>query len=170
MAVLTEQIGFGISLDLLPTWPTANTLSKGILAMWHGARREFLKTAGRAAAGAAVGLSASHGLSQDERPRQDAGVTVLNPLARVPLSFIIDDSTCLVNMGHFCTPQFHACYPGREQYQKDWQRWPRELPDAFVREFGEWCAEHQAAFTQKNGKGGESWWSHKAPDGSWCRE
>ncbi len=33
-----------------------------------------------------------------------------------------------------------------------------------------WCAEHQQSFTQKNGKDGASWWSHKAPDGSWCRE
>ena len=33
-----------------------------------------------------------------------------------------------------------------------------------------WCATHEMAFTQKNGKGGESWWSHKAEDGSWCRE
>ncbi len=33
-----------------------------------------------------------------------------------------------------------------------------------------WCAEHQQSFTQKNGKDGSSWWSHKAPDGSWCRE
>ena len=33
-----------------------------------------------------------------------------------------------------------------------------------------WCVTHDAAFAQRNGKGGESWWSHKAPDGSWCRE
>ncbi len=33
-----------------------------------------------------------------------------------------------------------------------------------------WCATHEMAHTQKNGKGGESWYSHKAPDGSWCRE
>ena len=33
-----------------------------------------------------------------------------------------------------------------------------------------WCATHEMAYTQKNGKGGETWWSHKAPDGSWCRE
>ncbi len=45
-------------------------------------------------------------------------------------------------MGHFCTPQFHACYPKRDIYQKDWRKWPREIPDAFVREFGEWCHEH----------------------------
>lgn len=78
----------------------------------------------------------AHGVIQAE------GVKVLYPRDRVPLSFIIDDSTCLVNMGHFCTPQFHACYPDRVEYQKDWRSWPREIPDAFVREFGEWCGEH----------------------------
>ena len=25
--------------------------------------------------------------------------------------------------------------------------------------------EHRAPYTRKNGKVGESWWSHKAPDG-----
>jgi hypothetical protein len=30
---------------------------------------------------------------------------VLNPYGRVPVSFIIDDSTCLANLGHFCLPQ-----------------------------------------------------------------
>jgi hypothetical protein len=73
---------------------------------------------------------------------QPAGVEVINPRGRVPLSFIIDDSTCLVNMAHFCTPQFHACYPNRQEYRKDWRKWPREIPDSFVRTFGEWCAEH----------------------------
>ena len=33
-----------------------------------------------------------------------------------------------------------------------------------------WCAEHQAAFTQRKGKDGGGWWSHQATDGSWCRE
>lgn len=76
------------------------------------------------------------------RVAQDASVETLMPRNRVPLSFIIDDSTCLVNMGHFCTPQFHTCYPQRAEYQKDWRQWPREIPDAFVREFGQWCSEH----------------------------
>jgi len=43
-----------------------------------------------------------------------------------------------------------------------------ELAPTTTREH--WCAEHQQSFTQKNGKDGSSWWSHKAPDGSWCRE
>ena len=48
---------------------------------------------------------------------------------------------------------------------------PEPEPGPTSREGSEhWCPEHQAAFTRKNGKGGESWWSHKAPDGSWCRE
>jgi hypothetical protein len=66
---------------------------------------------------------------------------VLHPRNRVPLSFIIDDSTCLVNMGHFCMPQFAQAWPQREEYKKPWKTWPREIPDSFVREFGEWCAE-----------------------------
>jgi hypothetical protein len=67
---------------------------------------------------------------------------VVNPQGRVPLSFVIDDSTCLVNMGHFCMPQFATAWPNREAYKKPWKTWPREIPDAFVREFGQWCGEH----------------------------
>ncbi len=48
---------------------------------------------------------------------------------------------------------------------------PESGPGPTSREGSEhWCAEHRMAYTQKNGKAGESWWSHKAPDGSWCRE
>ncbi|HIA18898.1 MAG TPA: hypothetical protein EYN03_10055 [Planctomycetes bacterium] len=74
-------------------------------------------------------------------PRQAASVKVLNPQLRVPLSFIIDDSTCLVNMGHYCMPQFATAWPARDNYKKPWQTWPREIPDSFVREFGQWCAD-----------------------------
>ncbi|MEM8735090.1 MAG: hypothetical protein AAGG44_12745 [Planctomycetota bacterium] len=63
------------------------------------------------------------------------------PRGRVPLSFIIDDSTCLVNMGKFCMPQFSATYPNRTDYQKPWRDWPDEIPDAFVRKFGQWCQQ-----------------------------
>ncbi len=64
------------------------------------------------------------------------------PRNRVPLSFIIDDSTCLVNMGKFCMPQFATALPEREEYKKPWREWPNEIPDDFVRQFGSWCAEH----------------------------
>ncbi|MGA0039078.1 MAG: hypothetical protein ACO3NZ_04460 [Pirellulales bacterium] len=75
-----------------------------------------------------------------ERPQQDPAVRVLNPRARVPVSLIIDDSTCLVNLAHFAIPQFAEVFPDR--YTQDWRRLPREIPDAFVREFGEWCRDH----------------------------
>jgi hypothetical protein len=75
-----------------------------------------------------------------ERPPQDRTVEVLHPRGRVPLSFIIDDSTCLVNMGRFCMPQFKAAWPQNPLYRKPWKDWPAEIPDAFVREFGEFCA------------------------------
>ncbi|HUG89477.1 MAG TPA: hypothetical protein VML55_01500 [Planctomycetaceae bacterium] len=118
--------------------------------MWHGSRREFLRTTALAAAagGTALAWRPAGGHQSDEggrderRVRQDAAVTVLDPRTRVPLSFIIDDSTCLVNMGHFCMPQFAAAWPDREAYRRPWKNWPREIPDAFVREFGEWCAGH----------------------------
>ena len=101
--------------------------------MWHGSRRDFLQ----ASSAAAVGWAASNAVTCEKPSRIPSGVEVLNPRARVPMSFIIDDSTCLVNMGHFCMPQFAEVYPSREAYQKPWKTWPREIPDAFVREFGE---------------------------------
>ena len=98
-------------------------------------RREFVSTSALAGATTVLG-------SQTFGQTSDANVEVLNPRMRVPLSFIIDDSTCLVNMGHFCMPQFAEAWPDRQIYKKPWKSWPREIPDAFVREFGEWCAEH----------------------------
>ncbi|HBE68637.1 MAG TPA: hypothetical protein DDW52_10870 [Planctomycetaceae bacterium] len=99
-------------------------------------RRNFFQIAasGSLAATAALGRTAS-GSGADQ-------IEVLPPRDRVPLSFIIDDSTCLVNMGKFCMPQFAATYPNRKSYQQPWQDWPDEIPDSFVREFGTWCAEH----------------------------
>lgn len=107
-------------------------------------RRRFLE-AGVAAAGAGLGHlagRAEEGIAAGDRPERAPGVEVLHPRARVPLSFFIDDSTCLVNMGHFCMPQFAEAWPRAEIYKKPWKTWPREIPDSFVREFGEWCAEH----------------------------
>lgn len=102
-------------------------------------RRSFLQ--------AGVGLAASAGFpstlrSQESgaRPEPASGARVLNPRNRVPLSFIIDDSTCLVNLAHFCIPQFAEVFP--DQYRQPWKDLPREIPDSFVRSFGEWCHEH----------------------------
>lgn len=108
---------------------------------WTGSRREFLVKSSSTIAGMGLSTSFLPVIVGQESSKPAADVEVLFPRARVPLSFIIDDSTCLVNMGHFCTPQFQSCYPDRPVYNKDWRKWPREIPDTFVREFGEWCAE-----------------------------
>ena len=111
--------------------------------MWKGTRRNFLHAGAAAVAGLGVARIATHAQAPaDEQPQRGQSVEVINPRGRVPLSFIIDDSTCLVNMGHFCMPQFAEAWQDRDIYKKPWKTWPREIPDAFVREFGEWCAEH----------------------------
>jgi hypothetical protein len=102
-------------------------------------RRRFLKQASLAAAA----LQAPSLLAQiaGERPARAEGVSVLNPRARVPVGLIIDDSTCLVNLNRFTMPQFDQAFAGANKtYHRDWREWPVEIPDAFVRRFGEWCA------------------------------
>ena len=98
-------------------------------------RRRFLGTAAATVAGSWV-------TAADGQTSSFNDVRVLSPRARVPLSFIIDDSTCLVNMAYFAMPQFAEALPHRQEYKQPWRKWPREIPDTFVREFGEWCAEH----------------------------
>ncbi len=103
-------------------------------------RRLFLKntTLAAAALGAAPSLLAQ--LAGD-RPARADGVSVLNPRARVPVGLIIDDSTCLVNLNRFTMPQFDQAFAGANaNYHRNWREWPVEIPDAFVRKFGEWCA------------------------------
>jgi len=56
------------------------------------------------------------------------------------VSLIIDDSTCLVNLNRFAIPQFAATW-GEERYFHDWRSMPVEIPDDFVRRFGNWCGE-----------------------------
>ncbi|MDH5599633.1 MAG: twin-arginine translocation signal domain-containing protein [Cyclobacteriaceae bacterium] len=93
-------------------------------------RRDFMKKAGIAGVGLSAGLPAFAAVKK---------VEVLNPLHRNPLSFIIDDSTTLVNMAHFGIPQFGEVFP--ENYKQDWRSLPREIPDSFVIEFAQWCHE-----------------------------
>lgn len=101
-------------------------------------RRRFLNQAGHAAA-AVTAYATGVALVAQEPPVP--AIETLPPRNRTPLSFIIDDSTCLVNMGHYCMPQFAEAWPDREIYQRPWKSWPREIPDDFVREFGAWCGE-----------------------------
>ncbi len=103
--------------------------------MRHITRREWLATT--ACTLAAPILAQVPG----DRPIQDKTVTVLNPRGKVPVSFIIDDSTCLVNLNRFSIPQFDAAHGLKSNYKHDWRKFPVEIPDAFVRKFGEWCGE-----------------------------
>ena len=105
----------------------------------HSTRREFLQNT----ALAVTALSAPSLLAQvaGQRPARDKSVTVINPRARVPVGLIIDDSTCLVNLNRFTMPQFDQAFAGANKtYQRNWREWPHEIPDSFVRKFGEWCA------------------------------
>ncbi len=108
-------------------------------------RREFAQVSTAAAMSTATGLAfsvSSTSTSAQEPQANKVKVSVDLPRGRVPLSFIIDDSTCLVNMGKFCMPQFATALPDRDEYKKPWRDWPSEIPDSFVRDFGLWCAEH----------------------------
>jgi hypothetical protein len=96
-------------------------------------RRTFVKTAG-------IGGLALAANPYELLPEKTIKAEVINPYNRVPVSLIIDDSTCLVNMAYYGIPQFGEVFP--DQYKQDWRKLPREIPDRFVREFGEWCHEN----------------------------
>jgi hypothetical protein len=108
-------------------------------------RRRFLGVAGAGlslgvARSSVLGLSEAEALAQElgaRPPKRPNAVAVVNPRDRVPVSLIIDDSTCLVNLAHFCIPQFREVFP--TEYPQPWRSLPREIPDTFVRRFGEWC-------------------------------
>ncbi|MCY2952257.1 MAG: hypothetical protein NTU53_09810 [Planctomycetota bacterium] len=109
--------------------------------MKQGITRRDLLRSGVALAAMGLGSGFAAGFVRAAAGQGNA-VEVINPQARVPMSFFIDDSTCLVNMGHFCMPQFAEASPTAKIYKKPWKTWPREIPDAFLREFGEFCAAH----------------------------
>lgn len=105
-------------------------------------RREFFSKVGAAVAAGSVGSLFSRVSVAGDSAQAPAVVVVELPRLRVPLSFIIDDSTSLVNMGRFCMPQFATAWPDRKEYDRPWQSWPAEIPDDFLRRFGQWCQEH----------------------------
>lgn len=97
-------------------------------------RRSFVKIGGFA------GLAVSSGSYSAYAAGIPFKADILNPYNRVPVSLIIDDSTCLVNLAYYGIPQFAEVFP--DQYKQEWRRLPREIPDSFVREFGEWSIEN----------------------------
>lgn len=101
----------------------------------HLSRRRFLEASAMAFGSQLLGQGPG------DRPKQDAAVKVLNPRARVPVSIIIDDSTCLVNLNKFAIPQFAAVNPGKYDHYP-WKSWPAEIPDDFVRKFADWGGEN----------------------------
>jgi hypothetical protein len=96
-------------------------------------RRDFLKKSSMATAAVA-----SWEVSAE--PVSPLRAEIQNPYGRTPVSLIIDDSTCLVNMAHFGIPQFAEVFPN--DYKQEWRKLPREIPDAFVRKFGLWSQEN----------------------------
>ncbi len=106
-------------------------------------RRQFLRSSAFAAP---LVASAAHCLLAQvpgDRPSKAEAAEILNPRERVPVSFIIDDSTCLVNLNKFAMPQFDAAFGGNNAtYHRNWREWSDEIPDDFIRKFGSWCGEH----------------------------
>lgn len=107
-------------------------------------RREWLRQTAWQAAGAGLAVGAARGLGQvpGSRPAPADGIEVLNPRLRVPVSLIIDDSTCLVNLNRFAIPQFETAWGGRQEFHQRWRDWPAEIPDGFVRKFADFADEH----------------------------
>src|ERR1044071_5868461 len=99
-----------------------------------------MKITRREMAALAMQAAAMQAQELGERPPKSTDVQVLNPRNKVPVSLLIDDSTCLVNLAHFGIPHFAEAYPDR--YKQDWRKLPREIPDSFVREFGEWTRDN----------------------------
>jgi len=60
-------------------------------------------------------------------------VRIENPLCRVPISMILDDSCPLVNLSHFWI---------KLREKRSTADMPVEIPVSFLRKFGEWCAEN----------------------------
>jgi hypothetical protein len=65
--------------------------------------------------------------------------TIENPLCRVPVSMILDDSCPVVNLSHFWIRLRHRAGRQTEAVADDM---PVEIPVSFLRKFGEWCAAH----------------------------
>ncbi len=103
-------------------------------------RRAFLKATALAGAAALPAVRRVFAQVPGDRPARTGPVEVLGPGDRLPVSLIIDDSTCLVNLNKFAMPQFDATFGGSKAvYRRNWKEWPDEIPDDFIRKFADWC-------------------------------
>ncbi len=106
------------------------------MTMKNFSRRDFIKTGSLGS----LGLIYGNRLVANDMMGSDLKIKILNPRNMNPVSLIIDDSTSLVNLAHFGIPQFREIFPA--EYPQDWRKLPREIPDDFIREFGDWCGEN----------------------------
>jgi len=67
-------------------------------------------------------------------------VRIENPLCRVPVSLLLDDSCPVVNLSHFYIKLYNKRLGPRER--RPIGDMPAEIPVSFARKFGEWCAEN----------------------------
>jgi len=66
-------------------------------------------------------------------------ITIENPLCRVPVSMILDDSCPVVNLSHYWVRLRRQAGRPTDAIADDM---PVEIPVSFLRKFGEWCAGH----------------------------
>jgi HD-like signal output (HDOD) protein len=141
-SVSTTWLGPPIERSLMnvSTMPQP-AISRPPFARMHvQSRRQFLHQNLVAAGGLCLSGPVIFGQERGERPASLTNIKVINPCGRVPVGLIIDDSTCLVNLNRFAVPQFAQAWG--KGYTQPWRDWPVEIPDRFVRKFGEWSASH----------------------------
>ena len=77
-------------------------------------------------------------------------VTICNPLLRVPLSLIIDDSCPVINKAYYWIQQRHdwrmrnrpnSTPSGWEVHYDKLSSMPRTIPASFAEKWGQWCGE-----------------------------
>lgn len=69
-------------------------------------------------------------------------VQIENPLCRVPVSMILDDSCPVVNLSHYWLRLRRRAGRPTGTADSTSDDMPVEIPESFARRFGEWCAEH----------------------------
>ena len=71
-----------------------------------------------------------------------------------------------MNLAH-SAPQFADVWPQDGSFKGPWKTWPWEIPDAFLRKFGQWCGEHgvKGKFSIIPNPACVGWWTGDFPAG-----